>query len=328
MKDLFDSAYRLVHTGERCVLAMIRKSSGSTPRGQGAGMLVLEDGSVRCTIGGGFLEWSAVETARNVLKNGSGIVERFELRGVDATVSDAICGGDAEVCYCLLDRRSLPVLERLYSARRDRIPGEFFLVQKGEDVILCCRVSGKTVLPQGVEESIAGRLDEDDPQQLFHGLLPVTPRVILMGAGHVAEATAKVARTAGFDCVVVDDREEYACPQRFPGAECIVCDAYDELLPEKVSAQDFIVIVTRGHRNDRESLAWALTTKAGYVGMIGSRTKRDLIYRSLEEQGVSREKLAWVHSPIGLPIGGRTPGMIAVSIVAELIQVYTAQCAE
>ena len=225
MKDLFDSAYRLVHTGERCVLAMIRKSSGSTPRGQGAGMLVLEDGSVRCTIGGGFLEWSAVETARDVLKNGSGIVERFELRGVDATVSDAICGGDAEVCYCLLDRRSLPVLERLYSARRDRIPGEFFLVQKGEDVILCCRVSGKTVLPQGVEESIAGRLDEDDPQQLFHGLLPVTPRVILMGAGHVAEATAKVARTAGFDCVVVDDREEYACPQRFPGAECIVCDA-------------------------------------------------------------------------------------------------------
>lgn len=149
MKDLFDSAYRLVHTGERCVLAMIRKSSGSTPRGQGAGMLVLEDGSVRCTIGGGFLEWSAVETARNVLKNGSGIVERFELRGVDATVSDAICGGDAEVCYCLLDRRSLPVLERLYSARQDRIPGEFFLVQKGEDVILCCRVSGKTVLPPG-----------------------------------------------------------------------------------------------------------------------------------------------------------------------------------
>ena len=67
MKDLFDSAYRLVHTGERCVLAMIRKSSGSTPRGQGAGMLVLEDGSVRCTIGGGFLEWSAVETARDVL---------------------------------------------------------------------------------------------------------------------------------------------------------------------------------------------------------------------------------------------------------------------
>lgn len=128
--------------------------------------------------------------------------------------------------------------------------------------------------------------------------------------------------------MVVDDREEYACPQRFPGAECIVCDAYDELSPEKVSAQDFIVIVTRGHRNDRESLAWALTTKAGYVGMIGSRTKRDLIYRSLEEQGVSREKLAWVHSPIGLPIGGRTPGMIAVSIVAELIQVYTAQCAE
>ena len=145
----------------------------------------------------------------------------------------------------------------------------------------------------------------------------------LIGGGHVALATAQVAAVAGFDVVVVDDRAEFANQTRFPGARCIVCQAYDALPADEVTDTDYIVVVTRGHKADREALEWALGTRACYVGMIGSKSKCALIYHALREQGVPQARLDWVHGPIGLPIGGRTPGEIAVSIVAELVQVRT-----
>jgi xanthine dehydrogenase accessory factor len=151
---------------------------------------------------------------------------------------------------------------------------------------------------------------------------PVLPpgTVYLFGAGHVSLNVYKMARIAGFDVAVVDDREQYANRERFPDASAIHADEYERVLAQiEPNETSYIVIVTRGHRDDMRVLKWAVDTRARYIGMIGSKRKVISTYRELENQGIAREKFARVHAPVGLDIGAVTPEEIAVAIVAELI---------
>ena len=144
----------------------------------------------------------------------------------------------------------------------------------------------------------------------------------IFGAGHVAYNLYKVATIAGFDVVVVDDREAYANRERFPDAREVLARDFElataELNPPESS---YIVIVTRGHRDNMRVLRWALNMRARYLGMIGSRRKTISIYKELEKGGVATEKFANVHARVGLEIGAVTPEEIAVAIVAEMIAV-------
>src|SRR5271165_5332825 len=153
---------------------------------------------------------------------------------------------------------------------------------------------------------------------------PVLPPALLyiFGAGHVAFNLYKVAIIAGFDVVVVDDRESYANRQRFPDAREVIAEDFEaataRLDPPESS---YIVIVTRGHRDDMRVLRWAIDLNSRYLGMIGSRRKTISIYKELEKEGIPGERFAAIHAPVGLEIGAVTPEEIAVSIVAEMIAV-------
>jgi len=127
----------------------------------------------------------------------------------------------------------------------------------------------------------------------------------------------------GFRTTVLDDREEFASRERFPSpVEVVVLEDFSDCLSKcPIDEESYLVIVTRGHLHDKAVLSQALRTRAGYIGMIGSKRKRDSIYRALLDEGFSRDDLGRVHSPIGLDIGAETPEEIAVSIAAELIQV-------
>ena len=152
-------------------------------------------------------------------------------------------------------------------------------------------------------------------------VLPVS-NLYLFGAGHVAQSLYKVARLAGFDVTVIDDRESYANRERFPDACDIYADDFEKSMAQLApSESSFIVIVTRGHRDDMRILRWALNQPARYVGMIGSKRKVIAIYKELEKEAVAREKFACEHAPIGLDIGAITPEEIAVAITAEMIAV-------
>jgi xanthine dehydrogenase accessory factor len=150
-------------------------------------------------------------------------------------------------------------------------------------------------------------------------VLPV-PVLYLFGAGHVAFNTYKVARAAGFDVVVVDDRESYANRERFPDAREVVAENFEQACSRlSLNENSYIVIVTRGHRDDMRVLKWAVTTPARYVGMIGSRRKTLAIYKELENQRMDPALFERVNAPVGLEIGAVMPEEIAVAIVAELI---------
>lgn len=150
-------------------------------------------------------------------------------------------------------------------------------------------------------------------------ILPV-PQLYLFGAGHVAQNVYKASRLAGFDVTVIDDREAFANRELFPEAHDVVAEDFDLALTKvDVTESSYIVIVTRGHRDDMRVLRWAVQTPAAYIGMIGSKRKVIAIYKELEKEGLPAHLFEKVMAPIGLEIGAVTPEEIAISIVAELI---------
>ena len=153
---------------------------------------------------------------------------------------------------------------------------------------------------------------------------PVLPPALLyiFGAGHVAFSLYRAARTAGFDVTVIDDRDSYANRERFPDAKAVIAEDFDAAMAKLTTSEtSYIVIVTRGHRDDMRVLRWAVQTPARYVGMIGSKRKTISIFRELVKEGLDEKLFERVHAPVGFDIGAMTPEEIAVAITAELIAV-------
>lgn len=142
----------------------------------------------------------------------------------------------------------------------------------------------------------------------------------IFGAGHVSVSLYQIAKSAGFDVIVVDDRATYANRERFPEAKQVIAEDFD-LAMARLSPNEsaYLVIVTRGHRDDMRVLRWAVQTPARYIGMIGSKRKTITIFQELSKEGLAADLFERVHAPVGLDIGAITPEEIAVAITAELI---------
>jgi xanthine dehydrogenase accessory factor len=146
------------------------------------------------------------------------------------------------------------------------------------------------------------------------------PRLYVFGAGHISKSISKIATLAGFATVIVDNREAFANRERFPEADEIFADEYEEVFPKlPIRDTSYLVIVTRGHRDDMRVMRWAVGTNAKYIAMIGSKRKVIGVIKELEKEGIPREALERAFAPMGLDIGAITPEEIAVSIVAEMI---------
>ncbi len=336
-----------LEAGRPVVLVSIMSLEGSTPRHSGTKMAVGLDGKSYGTIGGSLIEAAAIRQSRKVLSVKKSRIMAFELDGNGVTAPGMICGGKAEI---LLDYLSATAVNRDFSRRWREA------MQKGKDFYLlthlkgegdAIEVSGHALLTS--DGSIIGdvSLTAADVEKLKPELHCISSTAVLplgdervmvdrirrlktlycFGAGHVAVPTAHLAALVGFRVVVIDDRPEYAAAERFPEAyrTVVVKDFTKAVDGLDIDADSYIVIVTRGHQYDRSVLEQALKTGAGYIGMISSRRKRDAIYEYLADKGVTRDRLDRVHSPIGIDIGGETPEDIAVSIVAELIQVRSRQ---
>jgi xanthine dehydrogenase accessory factor len=152
---------------------------------------------------------------------------------------------------------------------------------------------------------------------------PILPQpvVYLFGGGHVSTAVAKAAHAVGFGVAVIDDRAAFANLQRFPMAQEVFTSYEDAFVKLQPGPSSYLVIVTRGHKEDMRVLAWAVRTQARYVGMIGSKRKVLGVYKALEKEGYRPEEFERVFAPVGLDIGALSPEEIAVSIAAELVAV-------
>jgi len=332
----------------RVALATVISRSGSGPREAGTSMLITIDGKTLGTVGGGLLEVKTLELAEEVLCDLRPLCRTFSLTDRQAAAGGMICGGQVEILVDCLDGEEsscLKIFERLLKCqekghtcrlvRSIRPAGEGDVVQTGLGLIVGDDFdTGSLDTSTLDEETLKRERRRTEPALIKCGdiryfLQPVDlpEMVYIFGAGHVGRELATICPFAGFQTVLIDDREEFAGAERFPAAARIVLAASYQNSFHKldINESSYLVIVTRGHVHDRDVLSLALKTPAKYIGMIGSNRKRDIIYRSLLDEGFSGEDLARVYSPIGLDIGARTPAEIAVSIAAELIAVRGGQ---
>jgi xanthine dehydrogenase accessory factor len=148
------------------------------------------------------------------------------------------------------------------------------------------------------------------------------PRALIFGAGHISKSLSSVLSLAGFAVEVIDDRASFASSERFPSADAVHAGEYEQILPGlEVNGASYIVIVTRGHRDDMRILRWAIRTPAHYVAMIGSKRKVIAVVKELESEGLERELFDRMNAPMGLDIGAVTPEEISISVAAEMIAV-------
>jgi xanthine dehydrogenase accessory factor len=351
MEEIYSNIVEFIEAGRSSVLATIIRLSGSGPRGAGTKFLILEDGSSVGTIGGGLLEARVLEGARKVLETGFPLRFGMFLGGTDVARTDMICGGDVEVLmepimpgslnHLNLFRKAEEIHRRggsallvtlLEEARWQEGEVPKMLLQKGGETLgsILGRIGMESALRRGMEELLKRRepafitYRDEGGEEIELFVEPVTARPVLyvFGGGHVSMQISPLARRVGFKVVVVDDRAEFADPVRWPEAEEVHQMAFAGALAKlRVDESSYLVIVTRGHIHDKTVLEQCLRSGARYVGMIGSRRKKALIYESLLREGFTQAELDRVHAPIGLDIGAETPEEIAVSIVAELIQV-------
>lgn len=305
MRPIFTKALELLSRGERLIIATIIEGTGSMPRHIGSQMLIMEDGSIFETIGGGRMEGEVIDLSRQLIKEKRSYIYNFYMTGRDAAESDLICGGQGKVMLYLLKKDDIQAIQEA----RDNGDG-YLVISYNKDPHDFEFFYSKAEPAQRDNEGLSFVVQPVDCGGTLH----------ILGAGHVSREIAKIAHIVGIKSVIYDDREEFVNEERFPLSDCVLLESMEVCPSLKLGKEDMVVIVTRGHLYDKSCLGWALQTEAGYIGMIGSIRKRDLIYEWFLKNGVSGEILDKVHSPIGIKIGAQTPAEIAVSIVAELIQ--------
>jgi xanthine dehydrogenase accessory factor len=338
MNELFTLIKKSFEQKENLVLALITEKSGSTPRGQGAWMLVNKTGRIAGTIGGAKPEFLAIEEGKKIAENGVSALKTYILHPAETGDIGAICGGEITVLLQYLDAGDSElsaVVDAALNAVSLPVPAWFVIkIDEGEEKTPLGILGKNSILAwKGTYPEETAMLRTEKPR--LHGAarggwlsLPMnsTGIVYVFGSGHVARELLPLLSRLDFRCIVFDDREEYCKDKFFPTAERIIRGDYEDIgasIPRSLTDSDYAVILTRGHLWDFQAEVFALKSPARYIGAIGSRTKHAAVRQKLLAAGFSEADLAAprFHAPIGIDIGSDTPAEIAVSIAAELIKV-------
>ncbi len=340
MQRILSRTIESLEQGEPAVWATVIEQSGSAPRGAGSRMLLLRGQEILGSVGGGLVEARSVEIGRALLDQPGQKVLSLSLTGNQVAETGMICGGEMAVFVEAVPPDALPFLGVFQEA-----------LSRSDPLLFLTLISEKSIPYEarhvlwGKGGNIAGGLPfwgdlNDALRQVVAAERPVLlsvpgqddpiyaepierPSVLyLFGGGHVSLEVAWIAHRVGFEIVIVDDREEFANRERFPMASEVRALPFEEATRDAaLGPRDYVVIVTRGHLHDLAVLRKVIGQSPGYIGMIGSRRKKAMIFEQLQNEGVSQKELDGVRAPIGIDIGAETPAEIAVSIVAELIEV-------
>ena len=331
--DLYSIVDDYLEKGSGGALATIVKKLGAAPREEGAKMFVGSDGKFYGTVGGGCIEAEVWQEARKVIKTGAAKLLHYTMDGRQLEDEGMICGGNVDIFV-------EPVTEKYRSLYRT-IPD---LERQGTGALLVTRFSDKgfskslvkedgTVTGDPVGEEIGADFQrhvcEKRPTVLGNTIiepLQTSPVLYIFGAGHVSQYVSRVATMVDFNVTVIDDREEFANRERFPEAERVIVDDFTHVLDQlSFHGNEYVVILTRGHKHDALVLEQVMKRPSRYVGMIGSKRKTRMVMDYMRQQGFDDKALESVYAPIGIAINSETPQEIAISIAAELIKVRRGQ---
>lgn len=331
--DIFDIVVNCLENGSHGVLATVVKRAGSAPRDVGAKMLVVDDGRIFGTVGGGQLESNAYDKAREIMGKEATFILNVNMDATKIEGEDMLCGGNVDILLEPVTERHRNVYEAARRCREDKGPAVIF-THFGAGLFAKSLIRGDgTVVGDPVDQEEIDRcvdsLRRREPElhgNAFAEPVGVIVPLYIFGAGHVSQHLSKIAKIAGFSITVIDDRKEFANAERFPEADNIITsgirDAFNSL---GLTGNEYVVILTRSQESDALALEEVLKRNAKYVGMMGSARKVGIIMDRLHEKGFHRKVTAGVHAPVGIDIDAEAPQEVAVSIVAELIKVKNAK---
>ncbi|MBQ9148914.1 MAG: XdhC family protein [Oscillospiraceae bacterium] len=325
MNSIFAKMLYELEKNHDLMLVTIISERGSSPRGTGSQMLVNMDGRLLGTIGGGAVEYQAEQLALTLLAQKRSERHDYRLRKNEKEDIGMACGGDVAVWLQYVDAAqpqwgelAQAVLAQI-SARK---PG--WLVQKLDGSMpALLGENGEVLAGQSCANSAAYTIPGCMlTEEGFSMPLPIGERAFIFGGGHIARCLAPLLKTVGFRVTVMDNREEFANPADFSGAERVICGDYLKLSDYvNLTGEDFVVVMTNGHSHDYDIQEQILRQETAYVGVIGSRRKTAVVNQRLRQAGVPEEGIAHVHTPVGMSIKAVTPEEIAVSIAGEMILV-------
>ena len=323
MRNMLKTIKNKLEHGQSLVLVTVIASSGATPRGAGARMLVGKEGRICGTIGGGAVEYRSEQIAASVLEKKTSLGQNFTLTKDDVQNLGMICGGACDVFF-----HYLPAGDSYTIMLCSEAEAQF---QKGSALWLLTDVSenGRMGLYAealgfwgiAVPENLALSRHPERTGNIFAEQINSSGKVYIFGGGHVAQELIPVLAHVGFRCVVMDDREEFTRKELFPGAEEVICGDLQNIGGYlTIGNDDYVCVMTRGHAYDTVVQAQVLKCHPTYCGVIGSAFKAAGVRKTLkEEYGLSDDELDLVTTPIGLNIKGETPAEIAISIAAQMI---------
>lgn len=331
MKKLFEIMDRELRDGKELTMVSVTATSGSTPRGSGARMIVGKEGRIYGTIGGGAVEYTCQHKAAEVLESRKSYNHSYMLRKNEIQDLGMICGGDVTCHFQYISPDDTQVREAVEYALE--------LFDKGVDIWIItditdgaesglavyCRETGARGME--VDKAFTDTLTDEAINVVVNGRnlcaeqINSSQNVYIFGGGHVAQELVPALARVKFNCIVIDDREEFTQKELFEGvSETRTIDMNDlASVCSEITANDYVCVMTRGHANDLEVEKHVLKTEAGYIGVIGSRRKIAGVNAKLREAGYTDDDIARITTPIGLEILAETPAEIAVSIAAQLI---------
>jgi xanthine dehydrogenase accessory factor len=347
--DINQEILSALETEDCIILATIISTSGSTPASALSKMLIKNGGSTSLgTVGGGCMEGEVLAAAKHMFGSEKSATLTFHLKE-DEFIQGLICGGNLDIFLEPITHHQIPLFNQIKSFSDDGVDSALITYVlsdhtiRGKEVIPTTELNSdlwlekivktwdiplRTLYPE-FKETLAQVLQRNKTRRipLTNGELIIEPlhghpNLVIFGGGHISIWLSRFASSSGFRVTVIDDREEYADPHRFPDAVRIIQSDFLEVFNTiPIAAATYIVIVTRGHRFDEEILGRSLKTSAPFIGMIGSKRKVETTFRRLLEQGIAIEQLRRVQAPIGLEIGAITPEEIAISVVAQLVRI-------
>ena len=333
MKKIMAKVSEWLDQGKDVVMATIIADSGSVPRGAGARMAITDNGVFVGTIGGGAVEYKVQQMGSDALKNKKSQIKSFVLTPNDKEDLGMVCGGDVTVYIQYISALDTNARELFaYGAELFSKHTDSWLVTGVNDAadwnmtIATAEAITGSPLPEGLQEKILasnrGMRIEIADRKYYCEPLTKAERVYVFGGGHVSQELVPLLSHLDFSCFVFDNLPKFACRELFPSADGVILGDFENISASvNITAKDFVVIMTRGHRLDLTVQAQALRLKPRYIGVIGSRKKIAVVSQKLQEMGFSQEEIETVYTPIGLAINADTPAEIAVSIAAELIMI-------
>jgi xanthine dehydrogenase accessory factor len=309
--------------------AVVLATWGSAPRPAGAALLLAADGRMAGSVSGGCVENAVIEEIAAARARGSPKRLRYEVSDETAWSVGLACGGVVEI---LAEPAVAPEVRSAMSEVRGRVIASsldgsqrFMISESGE-------VTGPGRLPPASIELCLAALHSErsqlhsDPDfglrtsDIFLEVFARAPELLVIGAGHVAQELVPLASRMGFQTFVFDSRAAFLTAERFPDATSLILGWPAEELPKRLGAASFVCVLSHDPKLDEPCVRLALRSPARYVGVIGSKKNQEKRRAALLKEGFTPEEIARLHGPIGLPLGGKQPNEIALSVMAEIVQ--------